>query len=262
MVLARDRRRVASSARAEIREQGAQVVESLGATAPARAVRPSRSRAEVLDEAVAGLRGTYDRRNGGWGGAPKFPQRSAIEFLLARGEREMSLETLRAMARGGIYDQVGGGFARYAVDATWTVPHFEKMLYDNALLARAYLHGWQVSGEERMRAGLLRDARLGAARDAGPRGRLLLGARRRLRGRRGEVLRLDARRAPRALGDAPTRRSPTSRRSGNSSAAVRARGPRPGARPTCRRSAPALRRARGAGPPGPRRQAADRPGTR
>ena len=70
-----------------------------------------------------------------------------IEFLLARGEREMSLGTLRAMARGGIYDQLGGGFSRYAVDATWTVPHFEKMLYDNALLARAYLHGWQVSGD-------------------------------------------------------------------------------------------------------------------
>ena len=63
----------------------------------------------------------------------------------------MTLATLRAMASGGIYDQVGGGFTRYAVDATWTVPHFEKMLYDNALLARAYLHGWQVSGEERMR---------------------------------------------------------------------------------------------------------------
>src|SRR5438874_1157459 len=63
----------------------------------------------------------------------------------------MSLGTLAAMARGGIYDHVGGGFARYAVDATWTVPHFEKMLYDNALLARAYLHGWQVSGEDRFR---------------------------------------------------------------------------------------------------------------
>ena len=63
----------------------------------------------------------------------------------------MALATLHAMARGGIYDQVGGGFARYAVDSTWTVPHFEKMLYDNALLARAYLHGWQVSGEERLR---------------------------------------------------------------------------------------------------------------
>ena len=74
-----------------------------------------------------------------------------IELLLARGEREMSLGTLAAMARGGIYDQIGGGFARYSVDATWSVPHFEKMLYDNALLARAYLHGWQVSGEERFR---------------------------------------------------------------------------------------------------------------
>jgi len=74
-----------------------------------------------------------------------------IELLLARGEREMSLGTLAAMAQGGIYDQIGGGFARYSVDATWTVPHFEKMLYDNALLARAYLHGWQVSGEERFR---------------------------------------------------------------------------------------------------------------
>ena len=63
----------------------------------------------------------------------------------------MSLGTLRAMARGGIYDQVGGGFARYSVDATWTVPHFEKMLYDNALLARAYLHGWQVSGDPLLR---------------------------------------------------------------------------------------------------------------
>src|SRR5204863_8097748 len=83
--------------------------------------------------------------------APKFPQASIIEFLLTRGEREMSLHTLRSMAQGGIYDHVGGGFARYAVDATWTVPHFEKMLYDNALLARAYLHGWQVTGEQRLR---------------------------------------------------------------------------------------------------------------
>ena len=128
---------------------------------------------------------------------PKFPQASVIELLLARGEREMSLGTLEAMARGGIYDQVGGGFARYSVDATWTVPHFEKMLYDNALLARAYLHGWQVSGERAVPAGVLRDARLGAARDARSRGRLLLGARRRLRGRRGQVLRVDGRGAPR-----------------------------------------------------------------
>jgi uncharacterized protein YyaL (SSP411 family) len=104
-----------------------------------------------LDDAVAQLRQSYDSRHGGFGGAPKFPPASTIEFLLRRGEREMSLGTLRAMAAGGIYDQVGGGFARYAVDRTWTVPHFEKMLYDNALLARAYLHGFQVSGDEAFR---------------------------------------------------------------------------------------------------------------
>jgi uncharacterized protein len=105
----------------------------------------------ALDEAVAALRSSFDSVHGGWGGAPKFPATSVIEFLLRRGERQMSLYTLRAMASGGIYDQVGGGFARYAVDATWTVPHFEKMLYDNALLARAYLHGWQVSGDAVLR---------------------------------------------------------------------------------------------------------------
>src|SRR3954470_16917480 len=107
--------------------------------------------AAALDEAVENLRRTFDREWGGFGGAPKFPPASAVEFLLARGEREMALATLRGMAAGGIHDQVGGGFARYAVDRTWTVPHFEKMLYDNALLARAYLHGWQVSGDGALR---------------------------------------------------------------------------------------------------------------
>jgi len=181
--------------------------------------------ARALDQAAARLEESFDARNGGFGGAPKFPQASVIEFLLAgrrstvtatdaglsqagrtttadgpakgegptngeglakdeglaRGESpargeglergegpargegqarsegrsrdrraEMALITLRAMAGGGIHDQVGGGFARYSVDATWKVPHFEKMLYDNALLARAYLHGWQVSGERRL----------------------------------------------------------------------------------------------------------------
>jgi uncharacterized protein YyaL (SSP411 family) len=107
--------------------------------------------AAALDDAVAMLRGAFDSLNGGWGGAPKFPAASVIEFLLRRGERQMTLYTLRSMASGGIYDQVGGGFSRYAVDATWTVPHFEKMLYDNALLARAYLHGWQVTGDDLLR---------------------------------------------------------------------------------------------------------------
>jgi uncharacterized protein YyaL (SSP411 family) len=107
-------------------------------------------RVEALDAAVAKLRGSFDASHGGFGGAPKFPQASVIEFLLLREERVMTLTTLRAMAAGGIYDQIGGGFARYSVDRTWTVPHFEKMLYDNALLARAYLHGWQAFGERRL----------------------------------------------------------------------------------------------------------------
>jgi uncharacterized protein len=104
----------------------------------------------ALDGAVEGLRKSFDTLSGGFGGAPKFPQASVLEFLMCRAENEMSLYTLRSMAGGGIHDQVGGGFHRYAVDATWTVPHFEKMLYDNALLARAYLHGFQLSGDQHL----------------------------------------------------------------------------------------------------------------
>jgi uncharacterized protein len=136
--------------RDEIEAQSPKMAHSLGVTARMEPSHEPITDAQ-LQSAVAALREQFDRRHGGWGGAPKFPQASSIEFLLARGEREMSIGTLRAMAAGGIYDQIGGGFARYAVDATWTVPHFEKMLYDNALLARAYLHGWQVTGEERLR---------------------------------------------------------------------------------------------------------------
>jgi uncharacterized protein len=106
---------------------------------------------ELLDEAVRRLLANADRTNGGFGGAPKFPPASALELLLARGETEHVGLTLDAMMHGGIYDQVGGGFARYTVDANWLVPHFEKMLYDNALLARAYLHGWQLTGTDRWR---------------------------------------------------------------------------------------------------------------
>ena len=136
--------------RNEIRAQGGRMVEALSAT---QRIEPSMApiREEELRAALVSLWGAYDRVNAGFGRAPKFPAASVIELLLARGEREMSLGTLEAMAGGGIYDQVGGGFARYSVDATWTVPHFEKMLYDNALLARAYLHGWQVSGVARFR---------------------------------------------------------------------------------------------------------------
>jgi uncharacterized protein len=105
----------------------------------------------ALEEAVSRLLAAVDRRNGGFGGAPKFPPASSLELLLARGETGVVELTLDAMLAGGIYDQLGGGFSRYSVDAVWLVPHFEKMLYDNGLLARAYLHGWQALGHERYR---------------------------------------------------------------------------------------------------------------
>ncbi len=108
----------------------------------------------TLDEAVARLAEDFDPAHGGFGGAPKFPQPTALEFLLRRavatGDTEalgMVTKTLDEMAAGGIYDHVGGGFHRYSVDDIWLVPHFEKMLYDNAQLARLYLHAWQVTGE-------------------------------------------------------------------------------------------------------------------
>jgi len=107
--------------------------------------------ADLVTDAVRALRQQADMSRGGFGDAPKFPPASALELLLARGVTDVPERTLDAMAAGGIYDQVGGGFARYSVDAEWLVPHFEKMLYDNALLARTYLHGWQVLGHERYR---------------------------------------------------------------------------------------------------------------
>jgi uncharacterized protein YyaL (SSP411 family) len=142
-----------SERREEIRSGGEGLRERLSGGAQ---LQPSSQpiEAAVLDEAVAVLRTAFDPVNGGFGSppshAPKFPQASVVELLLCRDERDMALQTLRALASGGIHDQIGGGFARYSVDATWTVPHFEKMLYDNALLARAYLHGWKLSGETRL----------------------------------------------------------------------------------------------------------------
>ncbi len=112
-----------------------------------------RDRPQVAHAAVAALREQFDPVHGGFGGAPKFPPATVAEFLLrhyARTGNGMALTmvdlTCTAMARGGMYDQLGGGFARYSVDAAWTVPHFEKMLSDNALLARVYLHLWRATG--------------------------------------------------------------------------------------------------------------------
>ena len=112
----------------------------------------------ALREAFGFLEQSYDPQHGGFGGAPKFPQPATLEFLLriagepwAPAAATMAEHTLVAMARGGIYDHLGGGFARYSVDDRWLVPHFEKMLYDNALLARLYLRAWQVTGNEKLR---------------------------------------------------------------------------------------------------------------
>jgi uncharacterized protein YyaL (SSP411 family) len=110
---------------------------------------------EIFDRAFQALESVYDTTHGGFGGAPKFPHSMDIAFLLRYGRRHanekatsMALHSLRQMARGGIYDHLGGGFHRYATDARWLVPHFEKMLYDNALLARTCIEAHQVSGEE------------------------------------------------------------------------------------------------------------------
>ncbi len=110
---------------------------------------------QELAQALLGLTREYDPQRGGFGGAPKFPPSMVIEFLLrhhartgAEGALQMARDTCERMARGGIYDQLGGGFARYSVDRDWVVPHFEKMLYDNALLCRVYAHLWRATGSE------------------------------------------------------------------------------------------------------------------
>ncbi|MEU8948274.1 thioredoxin domain-containing protein [Streptomyces sp. NPDC048489] len=110
---------------------------------------------EELAGALLGLTREYDAARGGFGGAPKFPPSMVVEFLLrhhartgSEGALQMARDTCERMARGGIYDQLGGGFARYSVDREWVVPHFEKMLYDNALLCRVYAHLWRATGSE------------------------------------------------------------------------------------------------------------------
>ncbi len=113
---------------------------------------------DLLDKAAAQIRQKADQERGGFGGAPKFPQPMTLEFLLRTYQRTEDADTLdvvettlEAMARGGIHDQIGGGFARYSTDAVWLVPHFEKMLYDNAQLSRVYLHAWQVTDNDSYR---------------------------------------------------------------------------------------------------------------
>jgi uncharacterized protein YyaL (SSP411 family) len=147
-----------TSRRDELDQQAEQLHEAIAQStaiggAPRGALTPA-----ILDQAVANLAQQFDARFGGFGRAPKFPQAMTITLLLDLATTdsgpevlEMATGSLDAMAAGGIYDQVGGGFHRYSVDAHWLVPHFEKMLYDQALLLRAYLHGWMVTGADRYR---------------------------------------------------------------------------------------------------------------
>jgi len=149
--------------RADVEATAARVAEHIqhGQDASARLLDALASEPEVepdvrLASAVAALRSSFDARHGGWNDAPKFPQPMTIELLLREHVRTgsadallMARRTLDAMADGGIYDHLGGGFARYSTDAEWLVPHFEKMLYDNAQLARAYAHAFQVSRDDR-----------------------------------------------------------------------------------------------------------------
>jgi uncharacterized protein len=141
--------------REDLLSQGKRVVEAISA-GPAPATEPLGR--EILDRALDGLRRAFDPDWGGFGSAPKFPQPMTLELLLrldARGAsdaQDMLTTTLDRMVAGGIYDQVGGGFHRYSTDRRWLVPHFEKMLYDNAQLASVYLHAHQVTGRERYRA--------------------------------------------------------------------------------------------------------------
>jgi uncharacterized protein len=139
--------------RDDVSRAAAQLVEAVRHSAELRPSTDPLTEA-VLSAAARNLGATFEPTYGGWGQAPKFPNAPTLEFLLRRDDdaaRAMVVKTLDEMAAGGMYDLLGGGFHRYSVDDRWLVPHFEKMLYDNALLAATYLHGWLVTGTERYR---------------------------------------------------------------------------------------------------------------
>jgi hypothetical protein len=145
------------SRRAEVVQSGREIAESLGQTDRLRRAATLLGE-EVLFSAFGGISSQFDEEWGGLGGAPKFPQPMIWEFVLRFFKRSgnpyaqrMVHTTLTRMARGGMYDQLGGGFARYSVDAQWMIPHFEKMLYDNAQLASLYLHAWLALGDPECR---------------------------------------------------------------------------------------------------------------
>ncbi|UCD74507.1 MAG: thioredoxin domain-containing protein [Phycisphaerales bacterium] len=139
----------------DIRQNADRLMGALHAHAASRATPSPELDTQIISDAVRQLERTYDGKWGGFGRAPKFPPSAAISLLLRQYARtgdekllEMARNTLDRMARGGMYDQIGGGFHRYSTDGRWLVPHFEKMLYDNALLSRAYLEAWQVTHDD------------------------------------------------------------------------------------------------------------------
>jgi uncharacterized protein YyaL (SSP411 family) len=134
--------------RGEVERSSRELAEHIRSSARLRP-SPDPLTSELLVHAVGNLRGIFDPTWGGFGRAPKFPPGPVLEFLLRHGEEEMARRTLDGMALGGMYDLVGGGFHRYSVDERWLIPHFEKMLYDNALLAAVYLHAARRFGDAR-----------------------------------------------------------------------------------------------------------------
>ncbi len=170
--------------RDEILRTGARLVEALAERQPGGTAMDGLPAAEVLHQSASAIEAAFDIVNGGWGRAPKFPQAMTIEALLRRHAAtgdprplEIARRSLDAMAAGGIHDQLGGGFHRYATDAAWLVPHFEQMLYDNAQLARVYVHAWAVTSDAGHLATAAGVSRLPPARAAD--------ARRRVRGEPG-----------------------------------------------------------------------------
>jgi uncharacterized protein len=141
--------------RGDLEEAGARLVRQIAEQSQAPGRGGPGPTPAVLDTAVELISASFDKQHGGWGGAPKFPQPMTVEFMLRRAAAgdaralPIARRTLDKMAEGGLRDQLGGGFHRYATDAIWLVPHFEQMLYDNAQLARAYLHAWALTGDAR-----------------------------------------------------------------------------------------------------------------
>ena len=138
-----------SAKRAQIAAQNGEVLQALARSVPRRAALRSEFSSEVIGAMLDNLRANFDSQHGGFGAAPKFPHPTDLELCLRKGEVEIARLTLQRMCEGGIYDQLGGGFCRYSTDAQWTIPHFEKMLYDNGPLLGLLADAWVVSRDAR-----------------------------------------------------------------------------------------------------------------